>query len=230
MSPVIELPDQEISTGGTAAKQPLHYVRVMSSGTIETAIVPSEMRLGPPGTVSIHFFDNPVVEGWTAGSPLHRFIHIDRLFIDVGTSEGSRVYMVEGSLIAEGVQGVLLPGEVAERLGELSRLEPDWDGSGGVASTPGAQLTARRILIDLLGSSRSPDPIANCLEILPIANGGLLIILTGAARETQLRIRPDGTIDVLTVQVLGGERTYEERHQISRDEAVRYLHEVPVDV
>lgn len=112
------------------------------------------------------------------------------------------------------------PVAVHERLAALTQLAVNWDSYGGRPPTGVAIDVASRILDAVADQSADTREFIEPVEIAPVANGGVLLGWTGQHDEVELRIGPDGKLDVLYVDNRTVEPRYEEHHGVTRRRVV----------
>lgn len=83
------------------------------------------------------------------------------------------------------------------RIGELERLDENWDGYGSPRLKPTALARAVRLLI-LSDAHDAPLPF-----IGPVSGGGIQIEWSTATRELELEILPNGTLEYVKVDEAG---------------------------
>lgn len=112
---------------------------------------------------------------------------------------------------------------VMDRLAELSRLPINWDSYGGVPPTETAVNVAYQFVTTAAWLSGDGSRLDEPAEISPVPDGGLLLAWSSDTHEVQLRVRLDGALDVLLVDLTRAEPRYEEHHDVSRQQAVTHI-------
>lgn len=115
----------------------------------------------------------------------------------------------------------------AERLDELSRLEPDWDSYGGLPPSSEALASARALLRVILAPKRNgAGSRITPFSIVPIADGGVQLEWRGARADLELNVGPDGALSYLLIERGGDERSFQEGDDLPRAEALRLIDQV----
>ncbi len=105
-------------------------------------------------------------------------------------------------------------------IARLTTLGDNWDGYGSPPIQSAALESARR-LVSALEMEELPAP-----SLGPISGGGIGIVWRVDARELQIEILPDGSVEFLIAAVdpeTGEEKTQEERLPLPYTEQVRQL-------
>jgi hypothetical protein len=138
------------------------------------------------------------------------------------TMPGSTHLGATGPVGQEGTVAVTAFDHVLDRLQRLGRPESDADPYDSPPSEE-ALREARRLLGYVLPHVPATPEQIDPMEITPIGNGGIFLAWLGQRGEAQLRIRANGEVDGLFVDLGDPEPRYEERHDITTDEAVRLV-------
>ena len=108
------------------------------------------------------------------------------------------------------------------RLDELSALQEDWDGYGGLPPTARAIGAASRLIVE--ATTRTGHvPSA----VMPFPNGGLQVIWERGHDELQVDVGPNGGFGYLTVHRGGSEPAMDEADDISLAEIQALVRRFP---
>jgi hypothetical protein len=109
---------------------------------------------------------------------------------------------------------------VLNRLREFARLEPDWDGYGAARVSKTALARAKKFFLDAVYehvSSAGPEAVPSF--VAPIADGGVQLEWERPGVRLEIEISAQGVVSYLLVQGAGPDAVFEERHDVSSQDA-----------
>ena len=132
--------------------------------------------------------------------------------------EDPRAAQVEASTTRPGASSAALQ-RAFERLGELTRLGPNWDSYGAEPISPQAIALARQFLTAVAErfAAWAGDRV-HPYVIVPLANGGVQLEWRGPGGDLEVEIGPAGDFAYLLITGQGAARTFEERDAVPEAE------------
>lgn len=109
------------------------------------------------------------------------------------------------------------------RLADLARLEEDWDSYGAAPIAPGAIKLAAHLMRRVLMHRSYPPGFAEPYFVGPIPHGGVEIEWRNCDKRVEIDVRPDSSLDVLTVTGTGPSTRREARQNVPVMDALRLI-------